>query len=188
MTMNVDEQLLVQAQAQAATFSCCAPVTPQGTSIPLPPTRPWPSNRVATGSRPTRAFEDSPDCAPVIPPAKPWKPLPKQARFSLPHMPAHVLQRGQNRAPVFCAAQDYLEYLKILKRVAEACHCAIHAYILMTNRIHLLLTPEAGDSISRLFQNVVARTSGTSITPTIEAACYGKDATKGSSLNQPPIC
>jgi hypothetical protein len=62
------------------------------------------------------------------------------------------MQRGHTPEPVFFEAQDYLEYLKILKRVAEACHCAIHAYILMTNHIHLLLTPEAGDSISRLFQ------------------------------------
>jgi putative transposase len=62
------------------------------------------------------------------------------------------MQRGHNRKPVFCEDQDYLEYLKILKRVSEACHCAIHAYVLMTNHIHLLLTPDAGDSISRLFQ------------------------------------
>lgn len=62
------------------------------------------------------------------------------------------MQRGHNREPVFFEDQDYLEYLKILKRVSEACHCAIHAYVLMTNHIHLLLTPDAGDSISRLFQ------------------------------------
>jgi putative transposase len=36
--------------------------------------------------------------------------------------------------------------------MSDACHCAIHAYVLMTNHIHLLLTPEAGDSIRRLFQ------------------------------------
>jgi putative transposase len=67
-------------------------------------------------------------------------------------MPVHVLQRGHNRAPVFCAAQDYFEYPKIVKRVADAYHCAIHAYVLMTNHIHLLLTPYAGDAISRPFQ------------------------------------
>jgi putative transposase len=62
------------------------------------------------------------------------------------------MQRGHNREPVFFEEQDDLEYLKILKRVTDACHCAIHASVLMTNHIHLLLTPEAGDSISRLFQ------------------------------------
>jgi putative transposase len=67
-------------------------------------------------------------------------------------MPAHVMQRGHNREPVFFTDQDYLEYLKVLKRVSDLVHCAIHAYVLMTNHVHLLLTPGAGDSISRLFQ------------------------------------
>ncbi len=62
------------------------------------------------------------------------------------------MQRGHNWEPVFFEDQDYLEYLKILKRVSDAFHCAIHANVLMTNHIHLLLTPDAGDSISRLFQ------------------------------------
>lgn len=78
--------------------------------------------------------------------------MPRKSRFYLPSTPAHVMQRGHNREPVFFEMQDYLEYLKILKRVADACHCAIHAYVLMTNHIHLLLTPAARDSISRLFQ------------------------------------
>jgi REP-associated tyrosine transposase len=62
------------------------------------------------------------------------------------------MPRGHNREPVLFETQDDLEYLKILKRVSDACHCAIHAYVLMTNHIHLLLTPDAGDAISRLFQ------------------------------------
>jgi putative transposase len=47
------------------------------------------------------------------------------------------MQRGHNREPVFFEVQDSLEYLKIVKRVADACHCAIHASVLMTNHIHL---------------------------------------------------
>ncbi len=78
--------------------------------------------------------------------------MPRTSRFYLPNIPAHLMQRGHNRELVFFEEQDYLEYLKILKRVSDACHCAIHAYVLMTNHIHLLLTPDAGDSISRLFQ------------------------------------
>lgn len=62
------------------------------------------------------------------------------------------MQRGHNREPAFFDEQDYFEYLKILKRVADAHDCAIHAYALMTNHIHLLLTPGTGGSISRLFQ------------------------------------
>jgi putative transposase len=62
------------------------------------------------------------------------------------------MQRGHNREPVFFDDQDYLEYLKILKRVSDVFHCAIHAYVLMTNHVHLLLTPDGESSISRLFQ------------------------------------
>ncbi|WP_040661958.1 transposase [Nitrococcus mobilis] len=78
--------------------------------------------------------------------------MPRKPRFYLSDMPAHVMQRGHNRQPVFFDDQDYLEYLKILKRVSDACRCAIHAYVLMTNHIHLLLTPGTGGSVSRLFQ------------------------------------
>ncbi len=62
------------------------------------------------------------------------------------------MQRGHNREPVFFEDQDHLEYLKILKRVSEVSHCVIHAYVLMTNHIHLLLTPDDENSISQLFQ------------------------------------
>jgi putative transposase len=78
--------------------------------------------------------------------------MPRKTRFPLLHMPAPLMQRGHNREPVSFEAQDYLEYLKILKRVSDACHCVIHAYVLMTNHLHLLLTPNARDSISRLFR------------------------------------
>jgi putative transposase len=57
--------------------------------------------------------------------------MPRKSRFYLPYIPAHVMQRGHNRELVFFEAQDYLEYLKIVKRVTDACHCAIHAYVLM---------------------------------------------------------
>jgi REP element-mobilizing transposase RayT len=78
--------------------------------------------------------------------------MPRKSRFYLPHIPAHVMQRGQNRDPVFFEAQDSLEYLTIVQRVAEACHCAIPASVLMTKHIHRRLTPEAGDAISRRLQ------------------------------------
>jgi putative transposase len=102
--------------------------------------------------------------------------MPRKARFYLPNIPAHVMQRGHNWDPVFFEVQDYLEYLKILKGVAEVCRCTIHAYVLMTNHIHLLLTPATGDAISRLFRECGRRTLGTSTTPTVDAVHYGKDA------------
>jgi len=49
---------------------------------------------------------------------------------------------------------DYLEYLCCLKQAADSCGCKIHAYVLMTNHVHLLLTPERSDSVGRLFQGL----------------------------------
>ena len=91
------------------------------------------------------------------------------------------MQRGHNREPVFFEDQDYLEYLKILKRVSDACHCAIHAYVLMTNHIHLLLTPDADDSISRLFHECGRQYVGYISQTYRRQEPYGKDATRGSS-------
>ncbi len=78
--------------------------------------------------------------------------MPRKQRFYIPGIPAHVMQRGHNRNPIFFAEKDYREYLKILKRVAEPYECQIHSYVLMTNHVHLLLTPGRDKSISQLFQ------------------------------------
>jgi len=80
--------------------------------------------------------------------------MPRKPRFYLPGIPAHVMQRGHNREAVFFEEADYREYLKILKQVADHYKCQIHAYVLMTNHIHLLLTPAEKNSISLMFQSI----------------------------------
>jgi putative transposase len=80
--------------------------------------------------------------------------MPRKPRFYAPGLPVHALQRGHNRSPVFFEDFDYLKYLSCLKEAAEETGCAIHAYVLMTNHIHLLLTPAGEDSIRRLFQAI----------------------------------
>ena len=75
-------------------------------------------------------------------------------RFVLPGQPQHVIQRGNNKAPIFKQKQDYLFYLE---KLAEACGrfgCEIHAYILMTNHVHLLMTPDSENSISKTMQSL----------------------------------
>ena len=78
--------------------------------------------------------------------------MPRKPRFYLPGVPAHVMQRGHNRGAIFFAEKDYLEYLKILRKVSSHYQCLIHAYVLMTNHIHLLVTPLQEKSISLMFQ------------------------------------
>jgi putative transposase len=80
--------------------------------------------------------------------------MPRKSRFFVPGLPVHAVQRGHNRAAVFFADLDCLEYLKYLRKSAQTCGCAIHAYVLMTNHVHLLFTPEQQGSAACLFQSV----------------------------------
>ena len=80
--------------------------------------------------------------------------MPRKSRFYLPDVPAHVVQRGNCRQAVFFAREDYAAYLGWLREAALEHGCRIHAYVLMTNHVHLLLTPQARESISRTIQYV----------------------------------
>jgi putative transposase len=61
-------------------------------------------------------------------------------------MPWHIIQRGNNRSACFYAEEDYRFYFDRLTELSQKFGCAVHAYALMTNYIHLLLTPERADS------------------------------------------
>jgi putative transposase len=78
-------------------------------------------------------------------------------RFSLPGYPQHVTKRGNNRAPVFFTEDDRRFYLKCLRQACARYRCDVHAYVLMTNHVHLLMTPDDEDGLSRAMQFVGAR-------------------------------
>jgi putative transposase len=78
--------------------------------------------------------------------------MPRKPRFSLPGVPQHVIQRGNNREPCFLAEQDYRRYLEDLQTSAERVHCRVHAYVLMTNHAHLLVTPMQASGIGEMMQ------------------------------------
>lgn len=80
--------------------------------------------------------------------------MPRKPRFYVSGMPVHVVQRGNNRDPIFFDDADYRAYLKWLKEAANKYRCAIHAYVLMTNHVHLLVTPEDETGVSRMMQYV----------------------------------
>ena len=65
-------------------------------------------------------------------------------------MAVHAIQRGNNRGLCFFSDADYLAYLSYLRFFARRYHCSIHAYCLMTNHVHLLLTPHAADACALL--------------------------------------
>lgn len=81
----------------------------------------------------------------------------RQPRFVIPGQPQHVIQRGNNRQPTFFADEDYQFYLKCLQEAAERYECAVHAYVLMTNHVHLLISPSDVDGIVRTLQHVERR-------------------------------
>jgi putative transposase len=62
-------------------------------------------------------------------------------RYFLPNQPLRVIQRGNNREAIFFAEDDYACYREWLASAASEYGCAVHAYVLMTNHVHLLVTP-----------------------------------------------
>lgn len=65
--------------------------------------------------------------------------MPRRARLSVAGIPWHIIQRGNNRSACFFADEDYRFYLHHLKEYVKKFGCSIHAYVLMTNHVNLLL-------------------------------------------------
>jgi len=78
-------------------------------------------------------------------------------RFVLPGQPQHVIQRGNNRSPIFFTDWDYRFYLQCLEEGCAEYRCDVHAYVLMTNHVHLVASPQSEDGLSRLMQSVGRR-------------------------------
>jgi len=74
-------------------------------------------------------------------------------RFIVPGQPQHVIQRGNNRKAVFITERDY-HYLEKLEYVAKKHDCRIHAYVQMTNHVHLLVSPNDADGLSKMMQTL----------------------------------
>lgn len=66
--------------------------------------------------------------------------MPRQPRPIIPEVPIHITQRGNNRLKCFFSDTDFLVYLELLLNAALQAGCEVHAYVLMTNHIHLLVS------------------------------------------------
>jgi putative transposase len=73
-------------------------------------------------------------------------------RLNIADIPQHVVQRGNNRQPCFITRRDRAVYLKKLKEFSTEYSVSIHAFVLMTNHVHLLVTPTHGDGVSYMMQ------------------------------------
>ncbi len=80
--------------------------------------------------------------------------MPRKPRFFLPNVPVHMIVRGNSRQAVFAEDEDYFAYRSWLKEASELYNCQIHAYVMMTNHVHILLSAEEPTNISKLSQAV----------------------------------
>jgi putative transposase len=80
--------------------------------------------------------------------------LPRPVRLNLSGIPQHITQRGNNRQVCFFGTADYELYLALLAVACERHRCAVHAYVLMTNHVHLLMTPETAEGISLVIRDL----------------------------------
>ena len=80
--------------------------------------------------------------------------MPRPPRLEPPGVPLHVLQRGNNRAACFFGDIDRRFYLKCLAESAARHACVIHAYVLMSNHVHLLVTPSKSGAIAATMQDI----------------------------------
>ena len=80
--------------------------------------------------------------------------MPRRRRIDLPHIPQHIVQRGNNRGACFFCEDDRLGYLDLLSRHARRLSVKLHAFVLMTNHVHLLATPQHHGAVSTLMQDL----------------------------------
>ena len=83
--------------------------------------------------------------------------MPRLPRYVLPGQPQHVIQRGNNRLPLFSVEADYACFRQYLQDACRRHGCHVHAYVFMRNHVHLLMTPETKDGISKVMQSVGRR-------------------------------
>ena len=78
-------------------------------------------------------------------------------RLTLPGQPHHIIQRGNNRQPIFLSSGDRQFLLDLLKETSTKFGVAIHAYVLMSNHFHVLATPGTADGLPQMMQAVGRR-------------------------------
>ena len=83
--------------------------------------------------------------------------MPRQPRLYLPDIPVHIVQRGNNRQPCFFCDEGYACYLQNAREVAFKTGLLVHAFVMMTNHVHLLVTPPEKETISVFMQHLGRR-------------------------------
>lgn len=80
--------------------------------------------------------------------------MPRQPRVVIAGQPHHIIQRGNNKQNIFKTPKDYYYFLHKLHETSIEYDCDIHAYVLMTNHTHLLVTPKAEENLSKMMRKL----------------------------------
>ena len=83
--------------------------------------------------------------------------MPRRPRIQLDRVPLHIVQRGHNREACFFGEDDYNSYLHWLSEALADSDCTLHAYALMTNHVHLLITPKKAALVPRFIMSLGRR-------------------------------
>ena len=83
--------------------------------------------------------------------------MPRKPRHYVGGMPCHIVQRGNNRSVCFFSDEDHHAYLNYLHDACQRYAVSLHAYVMMTNHTHLLMTPQCKDGISLVIQSLGRR-------------------------------
>lgn len=83
--------------------------------------------------------------------------MPLLPRLDIAGIPQHIIQRGVDRQPCFHLASNYWRYLEDLGIASKRHGCQVHAYVLMTNHVHLLVTPQSTGAAGRMMQQLGRR-------------------------------
>jgi len=78
-------------------------------------------------------------------------------RLVIPGQPMHIVQRGNNKQATFFADEDYKYYLNAVLEAIKKYPVEVHAYVLMTNHVHFLLTPNEESALASFMQSLGRR-------------------------------
>jgi putative transposase len=83
--------------------------------------------------------------------------MPRRPRLTVANVPLHLIQRGNNRQACFFADEDYRAYLDWLAESARKTGCRVHAYVLMTNHVHLLVSAARSEAPGEMMKSLGQR-------------------------------
>jgi len=83
--------------------------------------------------------------------------MPRRPRLDLVGVAQHVVQRGHNREVCFASNEDFVAYAHFLKEASQRAKVHVHAWVFMSNHVHLLVTPQRIGGVSKMMQNLGGR-------------------------------